>query len=505
MAINAKRIARNTGFLYARLLLVMGVNLYAARVVLEVLGATDYGLYYAIFGVIGLLSFLNSTLSSGTSRFITYELGKGSPEQLKKTFETTLVAHGLLCGIILILGETVGLWYATHILVIPPEHTSAALIVYQTSVISTIFTIIQVPFTAEIIAHERMNVYAYLGIFEAVAKLIVVYLLLHTGFNKLVFYAWLQFGVVFLVMAFNMYYSFTRFSEVSFRLWFDKSILKSILKFSGWNIIANISETLMSQGVIMLYNYFFLPVVVASQAISNQIAHALSQLINNVRQAINPQVIKLYADKRHDESKKLTLVSAEYIFYILLLFGVPCIMVMPSLLNLWLVEVPEYAVAFARLIIVQQILGNFSAAFYTPMLAANKIAKNSIASVFLCILQFGVLWIMFYYGFGPLWARYLGILSAVIFSLVVKPYILWKDVNYSLKELYTTILKCLKTLFFVVVANVSIYVIIGLSGELKVWLCGVLSFVSILLICVFNIDKKNRDTLWNLLLKKLRH
>lgn len=475
----------------------MGVNLYAARVVLEVLGSIDYGLYYAVFSVVGLLSFLNGTLSGGTSRFITYELGKGNPDQLKLTFDTTLVAHGLLAGIILFLGETIGLWYAYNVLVVPPQRLHAALIVYQISVASTILTIIQVPFTAEIIAHERMNIYAYIGIYEAIAKLIVVYLLLNTGFDKLIFYAWLQLYVAISVTAFNVYYSLTKFNEVSFKLSFDRNIFKSIVKFSGWNIIANISETLMSQGVIMLYNLFFLPVVVAAQAISNQISHALSNLVNNVRQAVNPQVIKLYADQQHEESKRLTLTSAEYIFYILLLVGVPCIMIMPQLLSIWLVKVPEYAVAFARLIIAQQIIGNFSAAFYTPMLAANKIAKNSIASIVLCVFQFVVLWVLFHYGFGPLWARYLGILSAITFSLFVKPYILWKDINYSLKDIYTCIGKCMIILCIVIITNILLLKLIPNNSLTTSVILGICSFSVVAVIELIFLEKSARKRIFN--------
>lgn len=505
MAIDSKRIAKNTGFLYFRLLLVMGVNLYAARVVLEILGATDYGLYYAVFSVIGLLSFLNGTLSGGTSRFITYELGRGFFDKLKITFDTTLIAHGILAGIILVLGETIGLWYATHVLVVPPDRLHAALIVYQLSVASTMLSILQVPFTAEIIAHERMNIYAYLGIYEAIARLVVVFLLVHTGFDKLVFYAWLQAGVVLTVVGFNMYYSISRFKEVSFSLSFDKNIFKSILKFSGWNIIANISQTLMSQGVIMLYNLFFLPVVVAAQAIANQVSHALSNLINNVRQAVNPQIIKLYADQQYEESKKLTLLSAEYIFYILMLLGVPCIMAMPMLLSIWLVKVPDYAVIFTQLIILQQILGNFSSAFYTPMMAANKLAKNSIASIFLCILQFGVLWLLFRCGFGPLWARYLGILSAILFSLVVKPVILWKDINYNLSEIYKSIGKCLVVLFSVTLANLGIYLIFDKSSLLSTVIMMVISFCSTAAIEYAFLGRNLRNKIKIYILSKIHH
>lgn len=482
----------------------MGVTLYTSRVVLAILGETDYGLYYAIFSVIGLLSFLNGTLSAGTSRFLTFELGKGNESRLKTTFSTTFYSHLLLAGIILLLGETVGVWYVNNIFVIPDGRYVAVMTVFQISVISTLISIIQVPFTAEIIAHERMNVYAYLGIYEAIARLAVVYLLKRASFDELIYYTCLQALVVISVFGFYLYYSYSRFKEVAISCGFDKSIFKDILKFSGWNIIANISETLMSQGIIMLYNLFFLPVVVAAQAVANQVAQAVSQLVNNVRQAVNPQVIKLYADAQYQESKRLTMVSAEYIFYILLLLGVPCILIMPRLMSLWLVDVPDYAVAFSRLMIVQMILGNFSAAFYTPMLAANKIAKNSLASVVLCIFQFGVLWLLFHFGLGPLWARYLGIMSAVVFSFLVKPYILWKDIEYSLKEIYKCIGKCLILTVCVILINFLLYRSITQNSIISVVIVTLLSLSSIFILEYWFIGNSERTKIVSLICQKLR-
>lgn len=503
MAIDSKRIAKNTIFLYARLILVMGVQLYSSRVILDKLGATDYGLYYVVFSVIGLLSFLNGTLSSGTSRYITFELGKGDKDRLRTTFSTTLISHILLAGIILLLGETVGLWYAHNVMVVPEERMKAAMIVYQISILSTIISILQVPFTSEIMAHEEMNVYAYLGIYEACAKLAVVFLIIHTSFDKLVIFAVLQCAVVLSVFCIYVCYSKRRFNEVTFKRYFDKVIFKSILKFSGWNIIANLSNTLMSQGVIMLFNIFFAPVVVAAQAVSNQISAALMQFVNNVRQAVNPQVIKLYADQQYKESQRLTFMSAEYIFDLLLLLGVPCIMLMPALLDLWLVDVPDYAVAFAQLIIVQDILGNFSAAFYTPMLAANKLSKNSIASVFLCVAQFVLLWILFALGLGPLWARYLALLSCVIFSFVVKPYILWKDIGYNLKEIYMCIWQCMRIMLTVIVFCIAIYLLIPQDSLLDSLLVMVLSMLIVAVTALLYMDKNARDNLTTMVLRKI--
>ena len=504
MAIDSKRIAKNTIFLYARLILVMGVQLYSSRVILDKLGATDYGLYYVVYSVIGLFSFLNATLSSGTSRFITFELGKGNKDRLRTTFSTTLISHILLAAIILLFGETIGLWYANNVMVVPEGRLDAAMIVYQISILSTMISILQVPFTSEIMAHEEMNVYAYFGIYEACAKLIVVFLIAHTTFDKMLFFAALQCIVVLSVFIFYVWYSKKRFEEVSFRRYFDKDIFKSILKFSGWNIIANLSNTLMSQGVIMLFNIFFAPVVVAAQAISNQISTALMQFVSNVRQAINPQVIKLYADKQYKESKRLTFMSAEYIFDLLLLLGVPCIMVMPALLDLWLVDVPDYAVVFAQLIIVQNILGNFSDAFYTPMLAANKLSKNSIASVFLCIAQFILLWILFALGLGPIWARYLALLSCVIFSFIVKPYILWKDIDYDLKDIYRCIWQCMKVMITVILVCIGIYLLVPQESLSDSLLVAILSIVVVSITALAYMERTKRENFMVVVLGKLK-
>ena len=504
MAIDSKRIAKNTIFLYVRLILVMGVQLYSSRVILDKLGATDYGLYYVVFGVIGLLSFLNGTLSSGTSRFITYELGKGDQTKLRKTFSTTLISHVLLAGIILILGETIGLWYAHNVMVVPEGRMDAAMIVYQISIFSTIISISQVPFTSEIMAHEEMNVYAYLGIYEAFAKLAVVFLIIHTSFDKLIYFATLQCIVVFTVFLFYVWYSKRHFQEVTFKRYFDKGTFKSILKFSGWNIIANLSNTLMSQGVIMLFNVFFAPMVVAAQAISNQISAALMQFVNNVRQAVNPQVIKLFADGQYKESQRLTFMSAEYIFDLLLLLGVPCIMVMPTLLDLWLVDVPDYAVAFAQLIIAQNILDNFSAAFYTPMLAANKVAKNSIAAVFLCILQFVLLWFLFANGFAPLWARYLAMLSGIFFSFIIKPYILWKDIDYDISEIYKCIWQCLKIMSTVIVVCIGIYFLLPQDSLFDCSLVIVLTTLTVIGVALGYMDKAKRNSLMSSVLNRIK-
>lgn len=503
MAIDSKRIARNTLFLYARMILTMGVSLYTSRVILEVLGVEDYGLYFTIFSIIGLMSFLTGTLSGGTSRFITFELGTGDLNKLNITFGTAFLTHLMLAGVIVILGETLGLWYANDILKVPETQKSAAIYVYQISVLSTFIGILQVPFVSEVIAHERMNIFAYLGIFEAFSKLGIVYILLYVSYTKIILLAWLNVGVSFIIFSFYLIYTKRNFKEVTWRLKFSKKIFKSMMGFSGWNLLANICNTLGQQGVIMLFNFFFAPVVVAAQAISNQITNAVTQFINNIRQAVNPQIIKLYADQEYNQSMSLTLKSSEYLFYLLLLLGVPVIMVMPKLLSIWLTEVPEYTVAFARLSVVNLIVDNFNAAFYTPMVAANKISKNAIWGSVLCISQFIILWILFHFDLGPLWAKYLGIISTVIFSFIIKPYILYKDVNYSFPALFSCIFNCIKAAIPIILINLLIYFIIP---QKYLWqsIVVALSSVLIVIITAYNIvDKAFRLKIKTFVLKKI--
>ena len=439
-----KRIAKNTMFLYFRMILIMGVSLYTSRVILDKLGVDDYGLYNVVGGVVGMLSFLNGTLSTGTSRFLTFELGQGNKERLERTFSTAFYTHLILAGIILIIMESGGMWFLNHKMVIPPERLTACIWVFQLSILTTIIAITQVPYTAIIMAHERMGIYAYVSIFEAFAKLAVCYLLGISSIDKLILYAILLAFVQFIVAIFYRIYSVRKFAESRLSFSFDRSIFRSMMGFSGWNIMANLAETLRLQGVLVLMNLFFAPVVIAAQAIANQVSNAMMQFVNNFRTAINPQIIKLYAAGDKEASKKLTLSSTVYCFDLVLMLGLPCIFVADKLLHLWLVEVPDYAVVFTQWIIATKIIGTFSASFYIPMMAANRMKSNSIASAYIGLGEFILLYILLKIGFGVMWVQYLGFAMAFLFAFWVKPYILYKEIDYTLKELLACYWKCAK-------------------------------------------------------------
>lgn len=433
--INGKRIAKNTIFLYFRMLLIMGVTLVTSRIVLDKLGTTDYGIYGAVGGVVAMLGFLNGTLSTGTSRFLTFELSRKKNSRLKETFNTAFISHFILSLIVIVILETIGVWFVSHKLIIPPERLSATVWTFHMSVLTIFVSIIQVPYMSAIIAHENLSIYALVGIFEASAKLGIVYLLSIGNWDRLVLYAILVAIVQILVAFFYIYYCVKNYKESHIELKVNNSIFKEMLSFSGWSLLANLSQILSSQGLIVIMNMFFLPVVVAAQTIGNQLASAIMSFVGNFRTAINPQIIKLYAAEAYAESRKLTLETSIYVFELILLFSLPMVVLMEPLLELWLVAVPEYTVAFSQYIVISQLFNVYNNSFYIPMTASGKLKENSYASLLLTLFAFITLYILFKSGWDVMWIQYISIIQVIISSFIIKPVILCKyipDYSWSL-------------------------------------------------------------------------
>lgn len=485
-----KRIAKNTFFLYIRMLFIMGVSLYTSRVVLDKLGVDDFSLYNVVGGIVGMLSFLNGTLSTGTSRFLTYELGTGNQEKLNVTFNTAFYTHLALGIIFIILLETGGIWYIYNKLVVSPDRFDAALIVFQISIFASLISIMQVPYTSLIIAHEHMGIYAYLGIFDAIARLGAIYLLIISTADKLILYAFLMALIHLLIAICYWAYCHRHYIESRFRIVYDKVILRSLLSFSGWNIIAHLSETLKLQGYLILLNLFFQPFVVAAQTVGNQVAGAMMQFINNFRNAINPQIIKLYAAGEYDESKRLTLSTTVLVYDLVLLLGLPTIFVMDTLMGLWLVEVPPYTVLFTQYIIVQRILSTFDASFYIPMMAAAKIKSNSILSAFSGPGVFLVLYLIYKNGGDVMWMQYVGIIVLCVFGFFIKPWLLVHDVEgYDYRDFIPCFLTCFKVTLVSVCLSYAFYILIGNVTLLSSVFLFVLSFVSVCFASYIFLDK----------------
>ena len=426
------------------MMVTMIISLYTSRVVLKILGIDDYGIYQAVGGIVGFLSFLNNALGTGTSRFITFGLGEGDKNKLKKIFSTTLTVHICLAVIIVVLAETIGLWFLYNKLVIPDNRFDASLVVYHLSITTAFFSLTQVPYRACIIAHEKMSVYAYMSIVDAVLKLLIVYLLGIGEIDKLKLYAWLlcfiQVGEIF----FYRIYCVKNFEESKFKLLIDKPIFKEIASFSGWSLFAGGSIALNSQGILMLLNMFFSPAVVAARSISLQVNHTVNQFVTNFQTAANPQIVKLYAAKDYEGSKRLLLQTTKFSYYLMLLLCLPVCVCAKELLDIWLEEVPEYTVIFLQIIIVQGLFCVFDTSFYRALYAKGRLKENALISPTFGLIRFPIIYLMFKNGFSPVALSWASLITYAILGLIVKPLLVIKIVDYTWKDIFSVFVPCLK-------------------------------------------------------------
>ena len=455
---NKKLIAKNTLMLYFRMLLVMGVSLFTQRIILDKLGASDYGIYNSVAGVVAMLGFLNGMLSTGTSRFLTFEIGRGDSKRLKSTFSTAFYSHLILAIIVAVVLLTGGIWFVEHKLIIPSDRINAAIWLLVISVFTTLISITQVPYTSVIIARENMSVYAYVGLFEAFAKLGIAYLISITVWDRLIFYGVLLALIQIMVALMYRYFCVKKYPESHLTKNFDKPIFKEMLGFSSWSLIANVSHILGTQGLTVVMNMFFSPVVVAAQAIGNQISNAIAQFRNNFSTAINPQIIKLYSLEQYTESRKLNLETSVYIFDLMLLLCLPIIVLMEPILNLWLVDVPEYAVIFSQYTLICQLTGVYNTTLYVPMTASGRLKENSYASVFVTIFGVIGLYFMFKAGWDVMWVQYMAIFQSVIYAFIVKPAILCKYVpDYTWKDIMLCTWQMVKVAIPPILISIALY------------------------------------------------
>lgn len=502
---NNKTIAKNTMFLYFRMMVTMVISLYTSRVILQVLGVDDYGIYKAVGGIVGFLGFLNSALGTGASRFITFGLGEGDKEKLKRIFSTTLTAHVVLAIVIILIAETVGLWFLFNKMVIPAERMDAAVFAYHLSVISVFFSLTQVPFNACIIAHERMTVFAYVSIIDAFSKLLIVFLLPLGGLDKLKFYALLLCLLQVGILTFYRFYCFRRFEEARLRLFVDKEIFKEIAGFSGWSLFAGISRALNNQGVLVLLNMFFSPAVVSARAISLQVQMHANQLVTNFQTAANPQIVKRYASNDFEGSKRLLIQTTCFSYYLMLMMSLPICLTARQILELWLGVVPEYTVVFLQIIIAQSLFMVFDTSFYRALYAKGRLRENALLSPVLGLIQFPVVYFLFKNGYSPVALSWASLIHYFIGGLIIKPILIIKIADYTWNDIMLVIWPCLKvTLVALPIPLAAYHLTTGNEGHIIFALIVVVSALSVVTSCwFFGFDSIQRDKICSLLRKRL--
>lgn len=400
-AANNKRIAKNTLMLYFRMLFTMAVSLFTSRVVLNTLGVEDYGIYNVVGGVVSMFSIISGSLSAAISRFITVELAKGDSDKLRKTFSASVTIQLILSLIIIVLIESVGVWFLNAEMVIPAERLDAANWVLQFSIVTFAINLISVPYNATIIAHERMSAFAYISILEVVCKLVIVYLLKVSPIDRLVFYAILMCAVSVLIRFVYGYYCKKHFTECKFSFHFDKDLLKRMFGFAGWNFIGASSAVLRDQGGNIIINLFGGPAVNAARGIAMQVNHAIVGFSNNFMTALNPQITKSYATGEHDYMMKLIFRGARFSFYLLLFLSLPVIVSARYILSLWLGIVPEHSVLFVQLALIFAMSESVSSPLVTAMLATGKIRNYQIVVGGLQMLNLPISYVLLRIGCIP--------------------------------------------------------------------------------------------------------
>lgn len=475
---NNKRIAKNTLLLYVRMLFMMAISLFTSRVILNTLGVEDYGIQNVAGGVVAMFGFLNSSMSSATQRFITFALGKGDEERLKTVFSTTLQIHALIAFIIVLLGETVGLWFLYNKMQIPIERMNAAFWVLQCSIVSTVVMIVSVPYNACIIAHENMSAFAYISVLEAVLKLIIVYLLLVFPFDKLIIYAILTLSVQLLIRFCYSIYCHRHFRETKYNHVWDKHLFKDMTSFAVWSLWGNLSVILYTQGLNMLLNVFFGPVVNAARAIAVQVQTAVQQFVGNFQTALNPQITKNYAAGHLDQMHSLMFRSARFSFLLLFFLSLPVLLETEFILTIWLKTVPANTVIFTQIMVCISLIYTTA----NPCVIANqatgkvKVYQMVVGGILLSILP--ISYIVLKLG-APAYSVFIVHFCVEAVAQFTRMYMLRKLINLPMRHY-------LQNIYAPIVVTVAVAIILPVMVHMQLE-NGWLRFIAVGCTCVVSV------------------
>lgn len=420
---NNRRIAKNTVYLYIRMLITMVVSLYTSRVVLQTLGVEDFGVYNIIGGVVVLFAFLNSSMSNATQRFISYGIGKSDKEWLKTTFSMSMNCHLIIALILILLSETVGLWFVNTQLNIPEGRLEAAQWVYQFTILTFTVGILRIPYNATLISYERMSFYAYVSIIEVFLKLVIVFILVVSPIDKLVSYSALLFIVSVICFGIYYYYCKKHFEICDYHYVWDKGAYKELMGFSGWSMLSGGSNLVTQQGCNILINIYRGVVVNAAVGIANQVSSAIYGFVSNFQLAFQPQIVKLHAAGEREEQVKLMLRTSSLSYYLLLLICVPFFINTEFVINLWLGTVPEYSVAFCQWMLVFYLIDSTQGPLFMAIYATGDIKNYTIWLSALYLLNIPLSWIALLLGMSPVYVFIIRALINVVSSIIRLIYI----------------------------------------------------------------------------------
>lgn len=490
---NNKRIAKNTGILYLRLIITMLIALYTSRVVLNALGVDDFGIYSVVGGIVAMFKVISGSLSAAITRFLTFELGKKNSAALKRVFSTSVLIQVVLCVIVVLFAETIGLWFVHNKMIIPEERMFAADWVFQFSLAAFCLSLINIPFNAVVVAHEEMNVYAYMSIYEAVAKLGVAFLLSVAPLDKLIFYAGMIAAISLSSRIIYGFYCNKHFEECRTKLFFDRQLFRQMFAFSGWNFIGVVASVLRDSGGSVVLSMFYPPAVNAARGIAMQVGAAVRSFSSNFVVALNPQITKSYAAQEYQYTNKLVFSGAKLSYFLMFLITLPVLCNTHYLLALWLKTVPDYAVVFVQLILIMSLMDSISETMITLMLATGNIRNYQIVVGGLVMLNLPLSYLFLRLGLHP----QIVIIIAIVISIIcifVRIVMLNKMVGVPIMTFVTDVI--IKIILVTIISSViPVYLTTVLSESflslvISTLVCLLLS-VLVTWFCGFNELEKN--------------
>ena len=487
-SLNNKRIAKNTTFLYIRMFLVLLVSLFTTRVVLNALGVVDYGINNVVAGFVSMFAFLNTSMSNGVQRFYNFSLGNDDGN-ITNVYNTALQIQFLLALIILFLLETIGIWYMNNKMVIPDERFTAATWVFQFSIASMLLVVMQIPYSAAIMAYEHMDFYAYISIFDVLAKLGVAYLLFIYKGDKLILYGALLFLISLIGFILNFLYCKKNFKLLRFKLTFNREMFRPMLSFSGWNVFGSFAYMIKGQGLNMLLNSYFGPIVNAARGISGMIMSAIQGFQGNIVVAFRPQLVQSYSSGDYKRVTNLFYSLSKVSYVMLAMLSIPVIIELDYILHLWLGEtVPDYTKSFTILVLVNMVISALNTPVSQVVHATGRMKNYQIATSFIVCLILPISWVFLKLGYSPNSVYIISLLMTIINQVVCNVF-LKRIFPYSLWEyLREVIIPCFVFTLLVPIIPLLVHSLVG-QGFVRLLITGVICVVTSLIVAyslIFN-------------------
>lgn len=496
-----KKIATNTIYLYLRTFVTMTISLYTSRVILQALGATDFGIYNVVGGVIVLFSFINNAMTASTQRYLNYEIGRNGGNAVTKVFSHAMVVHLCITGVIIILGETLGLWIFNTQLNIPANKIHSALWVYQLTILSSCISILRCPYHASIIAYEKMNFYAWLSILEAAMKLVISWVIMYYQNDKLVLYAILLCTSTLLITLFTQLYCIKNFALIRLRFQKDIQLLRELLSFSSWSLFGSAANVAAHQGVSIVLNSFFGVIINAAIGIANQVNSIASVFVSNFQTAFMPQITKSYAAKDYKYFVDLITKTSRYSFLLIFSISFPIFMNCEYILGVWLGKYPDYSIQLTQIILVCTVLDALAGPFWMAVYATGNLKKYQITISLILFSYVLTCFCAVKMNYGPIYAFSTKIILLMVAYIYRLSYIK-KIVQFSLKKYaQQTLGRCIVVIVCALILNVTIAFYVQI-----LWLkLAITILLSILCVYILGITHNERKKVMQVAMRAIKN